>query len=193
MPYVFRFCLWNTESPWENALCATMQSGLIIEKSMSKDSSSIFCAHKISPCSWKYICCWGCKRMCDASTVSLSKRVPEFSCWGGRVRLLSDDSVEINRSIAQESNFSGEETRTCSRVTLLFNKTEAKHSIPEEGQRKKREKQECEFVLQTCLMFILHTEWSIWQICFHIWLQRLVTVCISGQNESSREIIRQAS
>lgn len=53
------------------------------------------------------------------------------------MRLLSDDSVEINRSIAQEGNFSGEETRTCSRVILLFNKTEAKRSIPEEGQRKK--------------------------------------------------------
>lgn len=53
------------------------------------------------------------------------------------MRLLSDDSVEINRSMAQESNFSGEETRTYSRVILLFNKTEAKRSIPEEGQRKK--------------------------------------------------------
>lgn len=53
------------------------------------------------------------------------------------MRLLSDDSVEINRSMAQESNFSGEETRTYSRVILLFNKTEAKRSIPEEGQIKK--------------------------------------------------------
>lgn len=67
------------------------------------------------------------------------------------MRLFSDDSVEINRSITKESDFSDEETRICFMVILLSNKTEAKLRIPVEGQKKKKE---CEFVLQTCLMFI---------------------------------------
>lgn len=131
-----------------------VQSGLIIEKSMLK-CSSIFCAHKISPGSWKYICCWGCKKgvwRINCFTEETCATVQLLRKKGG---LLSDESVEINQSIAKESNFSDEETRTCSRVILLSNKTEANLSIPVEGQKKKkRKKQECEFVLQTCLMFI---------------------------------------
>lgn len=168
-----------------------VQSVLIIEKSMLK-CSSIFCAHKISPGSWKNICCWGCKKgvwCINCFTEETCARVQLLRKKGG---LLSDESVEINQSIAKESNFSDEETRTCSRVILLSNKTEAKLSIPVEGQKKKKKKARMWICFTNLSDVYIHTEWLIWQICFHIWLQRLVIVRISGQNESSRAIIRQA-
>lgn len=55
------------------------------------------------------------------------------------MRLLSDESVEINHSIDKESHFSDEETRKCSRVTLLFNKTETNLRVPVEGQKKRHD------------------------------------------------------